>query len=67
MRVFSIEAREYYIKETAINNWDVRTLDRNISTQYYERLLKSPNKKPVIAEIAREKLNFKLQFGGNHE
>ena len=65
MRVFSSEAREYYIKETALNNWDVRTLDRNISTQYYERLLKSPNKQPVVAEMQEKTKNFqanKMEF-----
>ena len=44
-------ARAYYIKETAVNNWSVRTLDRNISTLYYERLLKSPNQEPVRQEM----------------
>ncbi|MCU0340832.1 MAG: DUF1016 N-terminal domain-containing protein, partial [Spirosomaceae bacterium] len=37
MRVTNPEARAYYLKETAENNWSVRTLDRNIATQYYER------------------------------
>jgi len=47
MRLANADARAYYIKETAANNWSVRTLERNISTLYYERLLKSPNQEPV--------------------
>ncbi|MCI5141370.1 MAG: DUF1016 domain-containing protein [Candidatus Electrothrix sp. ATG1] len=51
MRLSSANARAYYIKEAAKNNWSVRTLDRNISTLYYERLLKSPNQEPVRQEM----------------
>jgi predicted nuclease of restriction endonuclease-like (RecB) superfamily len=51
LRVADSRARAYYIKETAENNWSVRTLDRNISTLYYERLLKSPNQEPVRQEM----------------
>jgi len=41
MRVSNEEARNYYLKESAQNNWSVRVLDRNISTLYYQRLLSS--------------------------
>ena len=51
MRVSNPEARAYYIKETAENMWSYRTLDRNISTLYYQRLLSSQIKEPVIAEM----------------
>lgn len=51
MRLVSKEAREWYCNESSSQNWTVRTLDRNISTQYYERLLLSPNKQSVIAEM----------------
>uniref|UniRef100_UPI0040577B77 PDDEXK nuclease domain-containing protein n=1 Tax=Candidatus Electrothrix sp. TaxID=2170559 RepID=UPI0040577B77 len=51
MRLANADARAYYIKETAKNNWSVRTLDRNISTLYYERLLKSSNQEPVRQEM----------------
>lgn len=47
-KVFKIQnpdARTYYLKESAENQWSVRTLDRNISTLYFERLLVSPEKK----------------------
>lgn len=41
-RVLSVsnpEAREWYLKTAAEDMWSVKTLDRNISTQYYERRL----------------------------
>lgn len=54
LRVSSPEARMYYLTEAAQNNWSVRTLDRNISTLYYHRLLSSQLQEPVIDEM-REK------------
>ena len=39
--------RGWYEKEAAEQTWSVRTLQRNISLQYYYRLLKSQIKKPV--------------------
>ncbi|MDR2719090.1 MAG: PDDEXK nuclease domain-containing protein [Treponema sp.] len=51
MRVSNPEAMSWYLRETVEQSWDVRTLDRNISTQYYERLLMSQVKKPVIQEM----------------
>ena len=65
MRVSNPEARAWYIKETAEQSWDVRTLDRNISTQYYERLLISQVKKPVIKEMKSKTTKYqknKLEF-----
>jgi len=41
-RILSVsnpEAREWYLKTAANDMWSVKTLDRNISTQYYERRL----------------------------
>lgn len=52
LKVSDEEARMYYLKEAAQNTWSVRTLDRNISTLYYQRLLSSQNK-----EILHEKEN----------
>lgn len=39
MRVSNPQAREYYAKEAAEGNWSTRQLERQIATQYYERLL----------------------------
>ncbi len=44
-------ARQWYANETAEQNWSVRTLQRNIDTQYYNRLLSSQNKQPVEKEM----------------
>jgi predicted nuclease of restriction endonuclease-like (RecB) superfamily len=57
MRIENQNAREWYIKETIENNWSVRALERQISTLYYERLLSSRDKAPVIQE-ASEKTNL---------
>ena len=41
-RILSVsnpEARDWYLKTAAEDMWSVKTLDRNISTQYYERRL----------------------------
>ena len=39
LSVANPEARVWYLKEASEQMWSVRTLDRNIGTQYYERLL----------------------------
>ena len=51
MRVKDENARAYYLKETALNNWSVRTLERNISTLYYQRLLSSQSKNEIEKEM----------------
>lgn len=51
LRVKDPAAREWYAKEAAEQTWAVRTLQRNIDTQYYFRLLSSQEKQPVIAEM----------------
>lgn len=43
-RILSVsnpDAREWYLKTAADDMWSVKTLDRNIATQYYERRLAS--------------------------
>lgn len=56
MRIENQNAREWYIDETIANNWSVRALERQISVLYYERLLSSRDKAPVVEE-ALEKIN----------
>ncbi len=51
MRVSNPEARTYYLTEAAEQAWSVRTLDRNISTLYYQRLLSSQNKEIIATEM----------------
>ena len=66
MRVTDQKARAWYLREAADQSWDVRTLDRNITTQYYERLLLSQVKKPdIIKEMKTKTGKFqrnKLEF-----
>lgn len=45
------EARQWYENEAVTQNWSVRTLQRNISSQYYFRLLASQRKDLVKDEM----------------
>ena len=45
------DARHWYEHEAAEQNWSVRTLQRNISSQYYHRLLASQRKDLVEQEM----------------
>ena len=49
------DKREYYIAETAKNNWSVRQMERQINSQLFERLLLSNDKQSVLA-IARNEV-----------
>ena len=51
IRVEDKKAREWYAKETFEQGWSFRTLNRNINTLYYERLLMSKKKQPVVNEM----------------
>ena len=63
LRVADENARYWYMKETIDENWSSRTLDRNISTQYYYRLLQAPKKDAVIEEMKQKTAEFqKNQF-----
>lgn len=46
------EARQWYMREAADQNWSTRQLDRQISVLYYERLVASRKKAPVRKEAA---------------
>jgi len=65
MRVESEEARNWYMREASEQMWSYRTLDRNINTQYYERMLISQVKEPVEQEMKEKTEAFqrdKLEF-----
>ena len=49
----SPEARDWYEQEAAREMWGTRTLQRNVSSQYYHRLLKSQNKALVHDEMVK--------------
>lgn len=66
-RVEDAEARSWYEKEAIGQNWSVRTLDRNISSQYYYRLLQSQaSERPVVEgemrQLAEPLRTDKLEF-----
>ena len=51
LRVPDENARYWYLREASEEMWSVRTLSRNIGSQYYYRLLQSPKKDKVIDEM----------------
>ena len=55
----SLEARHWYEQEAAREMWSTRTMQRNVSSQYYHRLLRSANKDVVHDEM--QKLTAPLQ------
>lgn len=65
LRVSNEEERLWYLKEAEEQMWSYRTLDRNISTLYYRRLLASQIKEPVVKEMKEKTAAFqndKLEF-----
>lgn len=55
IRVADPEARMWYMQEAATQQWDYRTLKRNIDSQYYYRLTQTPEVKrqEVLDEMHR--------------
>lgn len=51
IRVENEDARRWYLKEAAEQRWSVRTLQRQINSLFYERLLMSKDQAPVIEEM----------------
>ena len=64
LQVENDEAREWYEKEASSQTWSTRTLQQNISSQYYERTLLSQHKELVKAEMKEltSPLQDKLEF-----
>lgn len=65
LRVQNEDARKWYLAEASKEHWSTRTLDRNINSQYYFRLLQSPNKDAVVAEMKSKTVNYdndRLEF-----
>ena len=61
-------ARNWYAKEAFEQTWSVRTLQRNVSSQYYYRILASQDKTPVEKEMKKltaDYQNDKLEFVKN--
>jgi predicted nuclease of restriction endonuclease-like (RecB) superfamily len=65
MRVNDPSARLWYLNEAAEQTWNVKTLDRNIGSQYYERMLLSQHKDLVKNEMLEKTSSLqteKLEF-----
>jgi len=65
MRVSDKQARNWYLHEAEMQMWSYRTLDRNISTLYYRRMLSSQTKEVVEKEMKAKTQDFqndKLEF-----
>jgi predicted nuclease of restriction endonuclease-like (RecB) superfamily len=64
LQVENKDALRWYIDETAAEGWGVRVLQRNISSQYYERMLLSQHTELVknemreVAKPLQERLEF---------
>lgn len=54
MRVPEKAARDWYMREAAKEMWSFRTLNRNINTQYYERMLLSQMSSEVRNEMRQK-------------
>ena len=65
LQVKDSKARAWYEKEAYEQTWSVRTLQRNINTQYYHRILQSQHKDLVEQEMQEKTSAFqndKLEF-----
>lgn len=65
LQVADSTARSWYEKEAYEQTWSVRTLQRNINTQYYYRILQSQHKELVEQEMLEKTSKFqsdKLEF-----
>jgi predicted nuclease of restriction endonuclease-like (RecB) superfamily len=63
MRVSDLQAREWYLKEAVSQQWNFHTLKRNIDTQYYYRLMQTPDaqKQVVIDEMQTMTADFQKE------
>ena len=53
-RIEALKARQWYMQEAIEQGWSARALERQIAALYYERLLSSNNKQPVIDEASEK-------------
>ena len=58
LQVFDEKARSWYETEALNESWSVRTLQRNVSSQYYYRLLASQKKESVETEMKKLTADF---------
>ena len=64
MRVTDEEERNFYLNEVANENWSVKTLERNIKSGYYKRMLSTqlPERENKALEFVKDP--FVLEFMG---
>lgn len=65
LQVKDEKAREWYEGEAIAQSWGVRTLQRNVSSQYYYRMLQTQKQELVeneMKELTAEYQNDKLEF-----
>ena len=65
LQVKDSKARDWYEKEAVEQTWSVRTLQRNVSSQYYYRMLQTQKKELVeseMKELTAPCQNEKLEF-----
>ena len=64
LQVDDSEALQWYVAEAARENWSVRTLQRNVSSQYYYRMLQTHDKQGVHDEMQQltAPLQDKLEY-----
>ena len=62
LQVSDCAARLWYEKEALEQSWSVRTLRRNISTQYYERILLSTDKSSVEQEMIEKTSPYQQKY-----
>lgn len=60
MRVPDLAARDWYMREAATQQWDYRTLKRNIDSQYYYRIVQTPE--PLRKDVENEMLQLTSDY-----
>lgn len=61
IRVTDKQARDWYMCEAAKEMWSFRTLNRNINTQYYERMALSQFSDEVKQEMVQKTQNYQKE------
>lgn len=59
LKVKDPDAVEFYLREAVAQDWSTRALERQINSLYYDRLLSSGDKKPVLHEAGRATSSMK--------
>ena len=62
LQVGNRDARAWYEKEAIEQSWSVRTLRRNINTQYFERIMLSKDKASVETEMRKKTDKYQQKY-----